>query len=46
MIGSLINYLKRSGMKGAKYSNSKPSGDFHGSIPALNRTLKTLNFER
>ena len=46
MIGSLINYLKRSGMKGAKYNNSKTSGDFQGSIPALNRALKTLNFER
>jgi four helix bundle protein len=28
MIGSLINYLKRSGMKGAKYNSSKPSDDF------------------
>ena len=25
MIGSLINYLKRSGMKGAKYNRSNPS---------------------
>jgi four helix bundle protein len=27
MIGRLINYLKGSGMKGAKYNSSKPSDD-------------------
>ena len=32
MIGSLINYLKRSGMKGAKYNGSKPSDEFNDSI--------------
>jgi four helix bundle protein len=32
MIGSLINYLKRSGMKGAKYSNSNRSTTSNGSI--------------
>ena len=32
MIGSLINYLKRSGMKGAKYNSPKPSTS-NGSIP-------------
>ena len=32
MIGSLINYLKRSGMKGAKYNNSNSSTTSSGSI--------------
>jgi len=32
MIGSLINYLKRSGMKGAKYNSSNRSTTSNGSI--------------
>jgi four helix bundle protein len=32
MIGSLINYLKRSGMKGAKYNRSNPSTTSNSSI--------------
>ena len=32
MIGSLINYLKRSGMKGAKYNNSNRSTTSNSSI--------------
>jgi four helix bundle protein len=32
MIGSLINYLKRSGMKGAKYNSSNRSTISNGSI--------------
>ena|SRR5262245_35991214 len=32
MIGSLINYLKRSGMKGAKYNSSKSPTTSSGSI--------------
>ena len=38
MIGSLINYLKRSGMKGAKYNSSNRSTTSKGSIEA-HRTL-------
>jgi four helix bundle protein len=33
MITNLINYLKRSGMKGAKYNSSKHSTTSTGSIP-------------
>jgi four helix bundle protein len=32
MIGSLINYMKRSGMKGAKYNRSNPSTISNSSI--------------
>lgn len=32
MIGSLINYLRRSGLKGAKYNNSDPSKNPKGLI--------------
>jgi four helix bundle protein len=34
MIGSLINYLKRSGMKGAKYNNSDPAKPPKSLIPS------------
>lgn len=37
MIGSLINYLKRSGMKGAKYNSSNLSTTSSGSIPIETR---------
>jgi four helix bundle protein len=38
MIGSLINYLKRSGMKGAKYNNSNRSTTSNDSISTEMRT--------
>jgi four helix bundle protein len=37
MIGSLINYLKRSGMKGAKYNSSNRSTTSNVSIPIETR---------
>ena len=37
MIGSLINYLRRSGMKGAKYNNSNPVKSPKSSISAAMR---------
>jgi four helix bundle protein len=37
MIGSLINYLRRSGMKGAKYNNSNPAKPPKSSISTATR---------
>ena len=37
MIGSLINYLRRSGMKGAKYNNSNPAKPPKSSISTAMR---------
>jgi four helix bundle protein len=39
MIGSLINYLKRSGMKGAKYNNSNHSVTANDSIRPKTHSL-------